>query len=116
MNADRSPSRDRGGELPVLDLSSVFGMPMQQNRPAPSSASDKKTRPRRGTRRVSLFGMFAARPDALSQALSDLLTIRSGGHPWRSEDVKEQFGAAGLREIEYAGGDGVGSVVIGGRE
>ena len=63
-----------------------------------------------------VFGMFAARPDPLSQALSDLLTIRSGGHPWRSEDVKGHLGAAGLRELEYAGGDGVGSVVIGRRE
>jgi len=62
-----------------------------------------------------LFGMFASRPDPLSQALSDLLTIRSGGHPWQSEEAKEHLRAAGLCDIEYAGADGVASVIIGRR-
>jgi SAM-dependent methyltransferase len=60
-----------------------------------------------------LFAMFTSRPDPLSQALSDLLTIRCGGHPWQSEEVEEQLYAAGLRDIECAGGDGFASVVIG---
>jgi len=62
-----------------------------------------------------LFGMFASRPDPLSQALSDLLTIRSGGHPWQSEEAKEHLRAAGLCDIEYVGADRVASVIIGRR-
>jgi SAM-dependent methyltransferase len=40
-----------------------------------------------------VFGIFALRPDPLNQALTDLQTIRSGGHPWRSEEVEERLGA-----------------------
>jgi SAM-dependent methyltransferase len=63
-----------------------------------------------------VFGMFPSRPDPLNQALTDLLTIRSGGHPWRSGEVEERFRALGLRSIEYAGGEGMVSLVIGRRE
>jgi hypothetical protein len=59
--------------------------------------------------------MFASRPDPLSQALSDLLTIRSGGHSWQSEEAKEHLRAAGLCDIEYVGADRVASVIIGRR-
>jgi SAM-dependent methyltransferase len=62
-----------------------------------------------------VFGIFASRPDPLNQALTDLLTIRSGGHPWRSEEVEERLRALGLRNVEYAGADAVGSFVIGRR-
>jgi SAM-dependent methyltransferase len=63
-----------------------------------------------------VFGIFASRPDPLNQALTDLLTIRSGGHPWRSEEVEERLRALDLRNVEYAGADAVGSFVIGRRE
>lgn len=59
-----------------------------------------------------LFGMFPSRPNPLSQALSELLTIRSGGHPWRFDELKEQLGAVGLHDIEYAAGDDSGTMVI----
>jgi SAM-dependent methyltransferase len=63
-----------------------------------------------------VFGIFASRPGPLNQALTDLLTIRSGGHPWRSEEVEERLRALGLRNVEYTGADAVGSFVIGQRE
>ena len=47
-----------------------------------------------------VFGIFASRPDPLNQALTGLLTIRSGGHPWRSEEVEERLRALGLRNVE----------------
>jgi len=51
-----------------------------------------------------LFGMFVSpRPGPLSHALTDLLTIRSGGHPWRSGEAEERLRAVGLRDVEYAG-------------
>ena len=63
-----------------------------------------------------VFGIFASRPDPLNQALTDLLTIRSGGHPWRSEEVEERLRALGLRNVEYTVADAVGSFVIGQRQ
>jgi hypothetical protein len=62
-----------------------------------------------------VFGIFASRPDPLNQALTDLLTIRIGGHPWRSEEVEEFLRALGLRSVECAGADD-GPFVIGRRE
>jgi SAM-dependent methyltransferase len=62
-----------------------------------------------------LFGMFGSRADPLNQTLTDLLTIRSGGHPWRSHEVEECLRGLGLRNVEYAGDDVV-AVVIGQRE
>lgn len=52
-----------------------------------------------------LFGMFASRPNPLGQALSELLTVRSGGHPWKFDELRNQLGAAGFCDIEHAGGD-----------
>jgi SAM-dependent methyltransferase len=63
-----------------------------------------------------LFGMFSSRPNPLGQALSELLTIRSGGYPWKFDEVKEQLGAAGFRDIEHAAGDESGSIVIAKRD
>jgi len=62
-----------------------------------------------------LFGMFGSRADQLNQTLTDLLTIRSGGHPWRSQEVEECLRRLGLRNVEYAGDD-VLAVIIGQRE
>jgi hypothetical protein len=56
--------------------------------------------------------MFPSRPNPLSQALSELLTIRSGGHPWQFDELKEQLGAVGLRDIELTAGDDSGTMVI----
>ncbi len=63
-----------------------------------------------------LFGLFPSRPNPLGQALSELLTIRSGGHPWKFDEVKEQLGAVGLRDVEHAAGDGTGSIIIAKRD
>lgn len=65
---------------------------------------------------ILLFGMFPSRPNPLGQALSELLTIRSGGHPWKFDEVKKQLVTAGLRDIEHAAGDESGSMVIAKRD
>jgi len=64
-----------------------------------------------------LFGGVATRPDPLSQSLSSLQIIRSGGHPWQVEEITEQLRATGFSDIEFAGGDGrVQPVVIARRQ
>ncbi len=45
-----------------------------------------------------LPGTFAAPPDPLAQALADLRTVRSGGHPWQGDDLVRELGDAGLTE------------------
>lgn len=61
-----------------------------------------------------LFGIFAPHsPEALSRSLSNLQIVRSGGHIWQREEISAQMAAAGLQDIEFAGGDGRnGSMVI----
>jgi len=59
-----------------------------------------------------LFGKFPSRPEPLSQALSELLTVRSGGHPWKLDEVRNQLSAAGFRDIEHAEGDDSAVMVI----
>lgn len=63
-----------------------------------------------------VFGTFAAGGGPRARAVTDLLTVRSGGYPWRLEEAKERLSAFGLREIEIveqaAGG---ASVVLGQR-
>lgn len=63
-----------------------------------------------------LFGMFPSRPNPLSQALSELLTVRSGGHPWKFDEVRNQLGTAGFRDVEHAEGDDFGAMVIAKRD
>jgi len=59
-----------------------------------------------------LFGIFASRPNPLSQSLSELLTIRNGGYPWQFEEVKEKLRIAGFSNIEHAVGHPSHSVII----
>jgi len=47
-----------------------------------------------------VFGLFAAPPDPLGQALTALKVVRSGGHPWRNEDVERKMRDAGFEEIK----------------
>lgn len=63
-----------------------------------------------------LFGMFPTRPNPLSWALSELLTVRSGGHPWKFDEVRNQLGAAGFYDIEHAEGDELGALIIAKRD
>lgn len=63
-----------------------------------------------------LFGVFPSRPNPLGQALSELLTVRSGGHPWLFDEVRNQLVAAGFREIEHAGGDDSSVMIIAKRD
>lgn len=43
-----------------------------------------------------LPGTFASPPDRLSQLLTDLRTVRSGGYPWRAEELIDALTAAQL--------------------
>jgi len=63
-----------------------------------------------------LFGMFPSRPNPLGQALSELLTVRSGGYPWQFDEVRNQLVAAGFREVEYARGDDCSAMIIAKRD
>ena len=47
-----------------------------------------------------LPGTFAGPGDALAELLSDLRTVRSGGRPWRSDEVTALLSAAGLAESQ----------------
>jgi SAM-dependent methyltransferase len=39
-------------------------------------------------------------PDKLGQALTNLRTVRGGGHPWTAGEVEERLKAAGFKQIE----------------
>lgn len=47
------------------------------------------------------LGMFAAAPGPYGEDIRDLLTIRSGGHPWRPDELGNRLQSAGLRDVEY---------------
>jgi 2-polyprenyl-3-methyl-5-hydroxy-6-metoxy-1,4-benzoquinol methylase len=46
-----------------------------------------------------LAGTFAGGPDRLGQLLTDLRTVRSGGHPWQSAELLDLLRDAGLEEV-----------------
>lgn len=43
-----------------------------------------------------IAGTYAGPPDSLSQLIVDLRTVRSGGHPWRGDDLVAEIAAGGL--------------------
>lgn len=47
-----------------------------------------------------VFGMFRSTSDALSAALTALLVVRSGGHPWSAHEVADLLRGAGLIDVE----------------
>ena len=47
-----------------------------------------------------LPGTFAGPPDRLSQLLTDLRTVRSGGHPWTPAELVAALTAAGLADAQ----------------
>ena len=47
-----------------------------------------------------LPGTFTGAPDRLSELLTDLRTVRSGGHPWRPTEITGLLSAAGLVDAE----------------
>ncbi len=50
--------------------------------------------------------------DALSQSLTDLQIIRSGGYPWRVDEITEHLHVAGFSDIECIGGSAANSSQI----
>ncbi len=47
----------------------------------------------------AIFGLYAAPPEPLAQALSDLRVIRSGGYPWTPVEAAELLTAAGFDDV-----------------
>jgi tRNA A58 N-methylase Trm61 len=47
-----------------------------------------------------VFGLFAAQPDPLGEALMALRTVRCGGYPWKVPEVEERLLRLGFEEIE----------------
>ena len=47
-----------------------------------------------------VFGLYAPPPSALGEALTNLRTVRGGGHPWTTDQAKEQLHAIGFEQIE----------------
>jgi 2-polyprenyl-3-methyl-5-hydroxy-6-metoxy-1,4-benzoquinol methylase len=46
-----------------------------------------------------LAGTFAGGPDRLGQLLTDLRTVRSGGHPWQPAELLDLLRDAGLSDV-----------------
>ncbi|NEK57069.1 class I SAM-dependent methyltransferase [Geodermatophilus sabuli] len=46
-----------------------------------------------------LPGTFAGPPDRLGQLLTDLRTVRSGGHPWRPDELLAVLDGSGLTDV-----------------
>lgn len=49
-----------------------------------------------------LAGTFTGPPDRLSELLTDLRTVRAGGHPWSPAEIVDILSAAGLVEAQEA--------------
>ena len=49
-----------------------------------------------------LPGIYAGPPDPLSQLLIDLRTVRSGGHPWRADELIAELERHGLEHAQEA--------------
>jgi hypothetical protein len=47
-----------------------------------------------------LPGTFTGPGDRLSELLTDLRTVRSGGHPWRPEEIIDLMATAGLADAQ----------------
>ena len=45
-----------------------------------------------------LPGIYAAPPDPLAQLLVDLRTVRSGGHPWRADELIAEIASHGFED------------------
>jgi SAM-dependent methyltransferase len=62
-----------------------------------------------------VFGMFAPGAGPLGQKLTDLLTVRSGGHPWTGAEAQDLLRSAGLADVEFLPG-AVGCFALGRRQ
>lgn len=49
-----------------------------------------------------IAGTYAGPPDRLSALLIDLRTVRSGGHPWRTEELVAELASHGLEDAREA--------------
>lgn len=58
-----------------------------------------------------VFGMFAVMPGPHGRAVTDLLSIRSGGYAWRPDEAQTYLTTVGLRDVEIVEG-GAGSTFL----
>jgi hypothetical protein len=47
-----------------------------------------------------IFGLYAPPPNKLGEALTNLRIVRSGGHPWTTNEAREQLEVAGFERVE----------------
>jgi SAM-dependent methyltransferase len=47
-----------------------------------------------------VFGLYAPPPSALGEALTNLRTVRGGGHPWKTNEAEERLRVLGFERIE----------------
>ena len=47
-----------------------------------------------------VFGLYASPPNALGEALTNLRTVRGGGHPWTTNQAEERLHLLGFERIE----------------
>ena len=47
-----------------------------------------------------IVGVYPPPPDELGQVLTKLRIVRSGGHPWTTDEVEEQLRALGFGSVE----------------
>lgn len=48
----------------------------------------------------AFFGLYGGPADPLSMALADLRAVRSGGHPWSTDEAAEALRGAGFVDVE----------------
>ncbi|MGE3285238.1 MAG: cyclopropane-fatty-acyl-phospholipid synthase family protein [Pseudonocardia sp.] len=46
-----------------------------------------------------MFGLYAAPPDDLARAVTDLRIVRCGGHPWAPDEAATLLGSAGFADV-----------------
>jgi hypothetical protein len=62
-----------------------------------------------------VFGMFAVMPGPHGRAVTDLLSIRSGGYAWRPDEAQTYLTTLGLRDVEIVEGGGGTTLLLGRR-
>jgi SAM-dependent methyltransferase len=47
-----------------------------------------------------IFGLYVPPPNKLGEAITNLRIVRSGGHPWTTQEAMKRLEAAGFERIE----------------
>lgn len=60
-----------------------------------------------------VFGTFSSPPDPLGEAIAALRIVRSGGYPWKINEVEESLRGLGFEEVESYTPGAVGTFTFG---